>query len=390
MASITLSASYVFLIINIVSGYARVSKVHWQNIFLPLTFLLTAFTLLYSGNYKTGFQVIERQVNLLALPLLFLFLGNKQKLNFNLIILFLSIALLSSYLLAIYNFNTNVGFTELWENSYNLKHFIFQARAHNFSFFNHPSYYALLILIHAVCFFTSFSKLKGGLIVFHTITIAVGIIVLIFLNSRAGFITLLILIVYYLIKFFIHGSIIKGIVVLVISVSALFVMVNYTRLGVTFQQLKNTNAETNKPDRKDPRLLIWQNAITVIKEKPVFGYGVGDALDVLIEEHERTGFKKAAEERWDAHNQFLETTLQSGIIGLLLLLAAFFVPMYQAIRKRQELLFLFLMVCFINFLFESMLIRLAGVVYFAFFYSYLIFMYYPSLEKSKQSQLKPK
>ncbi len=112
------------------------------------------------------------------------------------------------------------------------------------------------------------------------------------------------------------------------------------------------------------------------KEKPLFGYGIGDAKIKLIDVHKNRDIKIAFKERYNCHNQFLETATQTGVVGLIVLLLVFAIPFYQAIKKKQELLFLFLSICFINFLFESMLQRIAGVVFFAFWYSFLWFVYY--------------
>jgi hypothetical protein len=127
---------------------------------------------------------------------------------------------------------------------------------------------------------------------------------------------------------------------------------------------------------KDIRLLLWGNALTVWKESPIFGHGIGDSKYRLVEIHEEQNIDEAVNRKYNCHNQFLETATQTGIIGLVILLLVFAVPFYHSIKKKQELLFLFLMICFINFMFETMLHRLAGVVFFAFWYSFLWFVYY--------------
>jgi O-antigen ligase len=135
--------------------------------------------------------------------------------------------------------------------------------------------------------------------------------------------------------------------------------------------LNNVNVE-----EIDVRFSLWKNAIYVWKEKQFFGHGIGDAKEQLMRIHKERNIESALENNLNSHNQFLETATQTGFVGLSLLLLVFAIPLYHSIRKKQELLFLFLMICFINFLFESMLQRLAGVVFFAFWYSFLYFIYY--------------
>lgn len=127
----------------------------------------------------------------------------------------------------------------------------------------------------------------------------------------------------------------------------------------------------------DFRLSLWRNAFLVWEEEPLMGFGVGDAKKRLMEVHGEQGLDAVFNTKYyNAHNQFLETAMQTGLIGVIALFIVLAIPIYYSIRKKQELIFQFLIICFINFLFESMLQRLAGVLFFAFWYSYLWFVYY--------------
>lgn len=134
---------------------------------------------------------------------------------------------------------------------------------------------------------------------------------------------------------------------------------------------------------RDVRFSLWENAVIVWKEKLIFGQGIGDSKDRLLEVHKERNIEDAVKKKYNCHNQFLETATQTGLVGLAILLLVFAIPFYQSIKKKQELLFLFLMICFINFMFESMLQRLAGVVFFAFWYSFLWFVYYRDEDKEE-------
>lgn len=138
----------------------------------------------------------------------------------------------------------------------------------------------------------------------------------------------------------------------------------------------NLNSVHFVDELNDIRILIWKTAIDIWKIKPIFGYGIGDSERSLVEEYKLRNNREAYLKKYNCHNQFLETITQTGITGLILLLLVFVIPIYQAIKKKQELLLLFLMICFINFLFETMLHRLAGVTFFSFWYSFLWLVYY--------------
>jgi O-antigen ligase len=75
--------------------------------------------------------------------------------------------------------------------------------------------------------------------------------------------------------------------------------------------------------------------------------------------------------RSNAHNQFLETATQTGIFGVASLMLILFVPLAEAIKRNKGLLFLIVSIVFINMLFESLLVRLAGVLFIGFWMNYI-------------------
>jgi O-antigen ligase len=75
---------------------------------------------------------------------------------------------------------------------------------------------------------------------------------------------------------------------------------------------------------KDPRLAIWVNAVDSIKEQPVTGLGFGRGID-------RHLLKEALgnPQYWHAHNLFLETAVETGLPGAMLLLLLIFATAYK-------------------------------------------------------------
>ena len=112
-------------------------------------------------------------------------------------------------------------------------------------------------------------------------------------------------------------------------------------------------------------ILVNANLIT--------GVGTGDNKDELDELYKERGFKKAEVATLNIHNQFLETSIQLGLIGLMALLALFILPFVKAISNSNILLICFVVINGFFFMFESCLNRQAGVFYFAFVLSLLHF-----------------
>ncbi len=120
------------------------------------------------------------------------------------------------------------------------------------------------------------------------------------------------------------------------------------------------------------RMAIWNSAWqTFTWESAVLGTGTGSPRGRLRKGYEKMNFKFALEKSFNAHNQFLETYLGLGLIGLAYWLACFFIPVYQAFRYQYYLLFFFLLLFFLSGLTESVLTRQKGVVFYAFWNSLL-------------------
>ena len=77
----------------------------------------------------------------------------------------------------------------------------------------------------------------------------------------------------------------------------------------------------------------------------------------------------AIDKEINAHNMFFETIISVGIIGLLLLLAYFVIPLVLWIKtKRFDMLyFSFLIMIAFNMLFESVFEVQMGIIFFCFF-----------------------
>jgi O-antigen ligase len=124
----------------------------------------------------------------------------------------------------------------------------------------------------------------------------------------------------------------------------------------------------------DVRTRVWYSNIQIIKEKPITGVGLPDVKKRMKEEYIRQNFADEAELNLNAHNQFLETQVTFGVAGALLLLWLLFTPIFQRRQLKFQLqtqLFVFIFV--INLLFESMLNRQWGIMFFMLFYCIIVY-----------------
>jgi O-antigen ligase len=132
--------------------------------------------------------------------------------------------------------------------------------------------------------------------------------------------------------------------------------------------LKSFSSETGVYHKNnDPRVTIWKSTFKLIVKNPVLGVGIGDARNELTGEYKRAGEEALQASRFNAHNQFLEIALESGIIGLIMFLGICGWMIYLAFLYKNLLLGLFMFMMSIFFMFETILYRLAGVEFFALF-----------------------
>ena len=156
----------------------------------------------------------------------------------------------------------------------------------------------------------------------------------------------------------------------------LMVKNDFSKNNIETVKILNTNKESSdaKTDESsNVRLQIWKSAINISSKNILLGVGTGDIKDALMAEYIKCNNKDAKKNNLNVHNQFLETQMGQGIIGFMLLTSLFFIAILRSYIDKNRLLFLFIIIIGINFLFESMLNTQAGVIFFSFFFSFLIF-----------------
>ena len=102
--------------------------------------------------------------------------------------------------------------------------------------------------------------------------------------------------------------------------------------------------------KSEPRIFLWKAALSVIKEKPVFGYGISDAqvnFDAARAKYQTEEFRLGwiSCPRIDSHNQYLQTTMEFGFFGLLILLFIYLFPIYLVDKNRRLFAILLLFLC---------------------------------------------
>ena len=90
----------------------------------------------------------------------------------------------------------------------------------------------------------------------------------------------------------------------------------------------------------EPRLFLWKTAKEVIMEAPILGRGANDAQEAFNKARTES-LDETFKQFWqptdfvDSHNQYIQTTMEFGIIGLCILLFIYFSPYFFAEKRRK-------------------------------------------------------
>ncbi|MDD3877740.1 MAG: O-antigen ligase family protein [Bacteroidales bacterium] len=260
------------------------------------------------------------------------------------------------------------------------------------SFLFHPSYYAMYInfaLAVVLHYFTLYYSRLTKLKVFMYLSLMLYfVIIILLLNSKAVFIsTLLIILIWLLVFIKTHKAYKFGLFFLFFSIFLIVTSLKltpqlYDRLFLALKNVKPEKGKVNSWDGTYIRTQIWDCSVGIIKKNFWTGVGTGDVKDELVKSYVAKQLHVIKEKKLNAHNQFLQTFIATGIGGFLSLLIYLLAPLYYSFRGdfKWLSLFLVLIIC-VNFLFEAMLETQAGVAFTAFFTTFFVFFKPTSLSQ---------
>lgn len=346
-----------------------------QYLFLFSTlFFLFLIGLIYSENMSTNESGalfnLEKRMSFLGFPLLLATIdieNIQERLYKQILKAFILGCLLSSFFLV------NVAFFEYLQTD-NIKAFYYN----ELSEFHHPSYlamyltFAIAILLNWILNSEKANPAKRNAVYLLILAFQLMIILL---SSKAGILGTALIYFLTIIYTIITKNLIPRIkilipIILLISFVITLFLNPYalSRLYSAEKSIEQENIdETEKVDGTVARVIVWQNALEVIKENPIFGVGTGDTKQALMKKYKEKNISTALENELNAHNEYLQTYMSVGILGFLVLVLSLFIPGWFAFRRNKMVYFLFLVLVAFHFLVESMLAKQAGIVFYAFF-----------------------
>ncbi len=261
---------------------------------------------------------------------------------------------------------------------------IFEFTYSQFSWFLHPSYYtmyldlALLFIFYMVTSPEIGTKRKEKIaLIFISFFL---LLLIIMLQSKAGWMCTLLLIAILLVKLFMNKtsrklSVMVFLGCIVIGASAYYGVIahSYLRLNI-FQTLWSTGKmDSTSGESTQARYYIWKAGKQLVAEQPLIGFGTGQAWGKLQQQYTKDKYTGPLIKQLNAHNQYLQCAIDLGIIGLLYMIICFILPFIKAIKEKRFIYGMFISIILINIIFESMFEQQSGTIFYGLFNSLLMF-----------------
>ena len=130
------------------------------------------------------------------------------------------------------------------------------------------------------------------------------------------------------------------------------------------------------------RLVKWNCAWEIIQENPITGVTVGDSKFLLSECYKRKKFW-GYNSNFNAHNQYLHYMLISGLGGLLVYLLVLGVPLRLALKHRDAMLLVLIVIIAVVSVTEVIMARQKAIMFVSLFYSLALLPYLKPIKRRR-------
>jgi O-antigen ligase len=352
---------------------------------IPLLFLAFGIGLFYTNNISYGFQKMETRLSLLFLPVLLPTLRfahwkqNKDKYAYWFIGAATTGAFLSIVRGLYFYFAERAALNngEIIENpvGYN---YVFSS--HLTGLFMHPGYYAIFVLMAIFVLINLVLKNGRKHLNIWTILAFCILLTLVFLSyAKAALLVLVVLCavlgfqVAYRFKKLIY-LVYSGLLATLVLLVFYFFVPNTQERIQAIRDVQNQQLDPTSTESTQARVHAWMAAKATFSKSPIFGFGTGDGNDELFKTYEEKGYTGALSVELNTHNEYLQTGLALGSIGILFLIFPLILALRRAVQTKNFMLANWALTALLVFLFESYLNTLAGSLFFSLFFTVFALM----------------
>lgn len=383
--------SHLILISLIVHTLIHVKKETVKPVFnlrmlmLVSVLLITIVSTIYSVNRADAYNEWSKQITILLFPLVFCLTGlDLRKYRDSLLIAF---SLVCTATVA-YLYLSAIGSVRYYGLPFSAL-FSYAFTNHNFAspIDMHATYLSMQLAIALVCLLSVLIKER---VLYHRLFYLVCIALLsagLFqLGVKSVCFCLLLIVITAVPWFLLQGPARWKFMLVTASIfllSLLIVVKQRTFRERYVNDLLLDLSKTSTGQVEDPRVARWYAAAGLVAKAPVIGYGAGSEIAQLRPLFFEKKFYNSYLHRLNAHNQYLSFLLKSGIVGLLVYLVTLIAGFRLALRRKDLLFFLFMVLIAFVSASENILDVDKGIIFYAFFFSFFVYTSDRSVETVK-------
>lgn len=354
----------------VVNGVNRLTLRYWPFIIL---FGLYLIGLIFTSNFDYGLKDIETRLTYVLFPLFFGLTKREKPIQ----ILWIALGLTLGCIVNIVG-NIFDAYQCFEETGYNQ---CFQGS--RFADPMHPSYLGLYVIGAGTFLVLALKNARGFIFIAVKILIILGGIYTVYiLYSMGPWIGIISMFTFLMINFFyvrkkmkllfIGFLIIAGAIVASVNMFDL-IKRDYNAIKdqvVAYNQGPAAYIEANKDNVRstNARIMIWNTSFDLIFAHP-FGVGTGDIKDELYKLYKERGMDLYIKKELNPHCQFLQTAAAIGIVSGLFFMLIFIYYLWIGFKENNNYLIALTALFGATCLFESVLERQWGILFFMFFLS---------------------
>lgn len=325
-----------------------------------------------SVNYTEMNFILEKKISILIFPIVIGSLPFLKKKDIEKLVLVFIYSCLGATAFAI--------LTALYEFSIDLKinHFVYHELSNNI--YIHGNYLAMYLGFSICLLHFLFSQKKITKTFFYGLS-SFFLMSILLLSARMQIITITLLFLFEIIRTTVLLKKIKQAVLLLSTFSALlfsflyFIPANRDRVKEAINYRSQYELSRHWGGRA-LRMVKWNCSMEIWKTNFLTGIGTGNSKDALNDCYRKKNqvpllFWKNV--NYNSHNQFLQTALDTGIVGLILYLVSLTVPILISIRIPNTTYLLFSIIFIFSSITESILETNKGILFYSIFNSILFF-----------------
>jgi hypothetical protein len=343
----------------------KLNKLRGNKLFLGflIYFLIQVIGLLYTQNVKSGLKEIVQLLPLVSIPITLLseqVSSEKIMKMLGWFQYYLTIIVFGLLTYQVLTYGNLLGFEHEMFLKLKISTFYFSA--------------FLFVAIITALFKLRENNFKWGL---EYILIIFFSFVLLLLSARVSILILFLFLTIFLFDTFPTIHFLKKIVVFTAFSASFFfaayqvpqvkkkVDISIKTMDFDFKTILTKNQISNTRNSLEYRVLINYCSFNILK-KHIFGVGIGDNRDKLLEEYQNINFRAGIKERFNCHNQYMEEFTKQGVLG-----GSFFILLilYLLAKGFKTKGYFFYTVLYVSLvcIVESYFYRQHGVMFAAFF-----------------------